>query len=189
MSNRVDISEFTRRLDSVLETYRRLPTEIATIAVNFSKERFRDQAWLDETKHKWKPRKTQRGRTGRRSQTLLVDTGRLKRSIRKIKAATDQVIIGTDVPYAEIHNEGGEIKKTVNVKSHAIKSHRRKAYTRNRNGRAERIKAQTIKTYTVKAHTRKMNLKIPSRRFMGNSYTLARRIELHVTARFVRALR
>jgi len=189
MNNKVDISEFTRRLDSVLETYKRLPTEIATIAVNFSKERFRDQAWLDETKHKWKPRKAQRGRTGKRSQTLLVDTGRLKRSIRKIKATTDHVIIGTDVPYAEIHNEGGEIRKTVNVKSHAIKSHRRKAYTRNRNGRAERIKAQTIKTYTVKAHTRKMNLKIPSRRFMGNSYTLARRIELHVTARFVRALR
>lgn len=189
MSNRVNISEFTRRLDSVLETYRRLPLEIATIAVNFSKERFRDQAWLDETKRKWKPRKTQRGRTGRRSQTLLVDTGRLKKSIRKIKATTEQVIIGTDVPYAEIHNEGGEIKKTVNVKSHEIKSHKRKAYTRNRNGRVERIKAQTIKSYTVKAHIRKMNLKIPSRRFIGNSYTLARRIELHVTARFVRALK
>lgn len=189
MSNRVNISEFTRRLDSVLETYRRLPPEIAVIAVNFSKERFRDQAWLDETKHKWKPRKTQRGRTGRRSQTLLVDTGRLKRSIRKIKATTEQVIIGTDVPYAEIHNEGGEINKTVNVKSHVIKSHRRKAHSRNRNGRSERVKAQTIKAYTVKAHTRKMNLKIPSRRFMGNSYTLARRIELHTTARFRRALR
>jgi phage gpG-like protein len=187
MSNRVDISEFTRRLDSVLETYRRLPTEIAVIAVNFSKERFRDQAWLDETKHKWKPRKNKR--PGRRSQTLLVDTGRLKRSIRKIKATPEQVIIGTDVPYAEIHNEGGEINKTVNVKSHAIKSHRRKAYTRNRSGRAERIKAQTIKAHTVKAHARKMNLKIPSRRFMGNSYTLARRIELHVTARFIRALK
>lgn len=189
MSNTVDISEFTRKLDAILDTYRKLPAEIAVIAVNFSKERFRDQAWLNETKHKWEPRKTQRGRTGGRSQTLLVDTGRLKRSIRKIKATTEQVIIGTDVPYAEIHNEGGEIKKTVNVKSHAIKSHRRKAYTRNRNGRAERIKAQTIKTYTVKAHTRKMNLKIPSRRFIGNSYTLARRIELHVTARFIRALR
>lgn len=187
MNNKVDISDFTRKLDSLLKTYQRLPNEIATIAVNFTKERFRDQAWLDETKHKWKPRK--RERSGRRSQTLLVDKGRLKRSIRKIKATTEQVIIGTDVPYAEIQNEGGEIKKTVNVKSHAIKSHRRKAYIRNRNGRAEQIKAQTIKTYTVKAHTRKMNLKIPSRRFIGNSYTLGRRIELHTTARFVRALK
>ncbi|MDR1403030.1 MAG: phage virion morphogenesis protein, partial [Tannerellaceae bacterium] len=131
----------------------------------------------------------QRGRTGRRSQTLLVDTGRLKKSIRKIKYTTEQIIIGTDVPYAEIHNEGGEIKKTVNVKSHTIKAHGRKAHTRNRSGRAERIKAHTVKTYTVKAHARRMNLKIPSRRFIGNSHTLARRIELHVTARFARALR
>lgn len=189
MSNRVDISSFTRKLDAVLNTYKRLPTEIATIAVNFSKERFRDQAWLDSTKTKWKPRKTQRGRSGRRSQTLLVDTGRLKKSIRKIKATTDQVIIGTDVPYAETQNEGGEINKTVNVKSHAIRSHKRKAHIRNRQGRTEKIKAQTVKTYTVKAHTRKMNLKIPSRRFMGKSYTLIRRIELHTTARFMRALR
>ena len=190
MSNRiVDISDFTRKLDSVLNTYKKLPTEIATIAVNFSKERFRDQAWLDTSKTKWKPRKTQRGRSGRRSQTLLVDTGRLKRSIRKIKATPDQVIIGTDVPYAEIHNEGGTINKTVSVKSHIIKSHRRKAHTRTRKGRSEKVKAQTVKAYTVKAHSRKMNLKIPSRRFMGKSYTLTRRIELHITARFMRALK
>lgn len=187
--NKVDTSELTRKLNSVLEAYRKLPPEIATIAVNFTKERFRDQAWLDETKRNWKPRKTKRGRTGKRSQTLLVDTGRLKRSIRKIKATTEQVIIGTDVPYAEIHNEGGEINKTVTVKSHVIKAHRRKAHTRERNGRVERIKAQMVKPYTVKAHSRKMNLKIPSRRFIGNSYTLARRIELHVTARIKRALK
>lgn len=189
MKNKVDISDFTRKLDALLNTSKKLPTEIASIAEKFSKDRFREQAWLDETKHKWKPRKVQRGRTGKRSQTLLVDTGRLKTSVRKIKVTPEQVIIGTNVPYAEIHNEGGEINKTVNVKSHDIKSHRRKAYTRNRNGRAERIKAQTIKTYRVKAHTRKMNLKIPSRRFIGSSYTLARRIELHVTSRFMRALK
>lgn len=171
MSEKVDTSEFTRHLDSILNTYKKIPAELAVIAVNFSKERFRDQAWLDETKHNWPKRKTQRG-SARRSQTLLVDTGRLKRSIRKIKADPDQVIIGSDVPYAEIHNEGGKINKTVNVKAHEVKSHRKKAHIRTREGRTEIVKAQIVKSHTIAAHTRKMNLKIPSRHFLGNSYTL-----------------
>lgn len=189
MANNVDMTSFTRRLDAVLQTYQRLPTEIATIAVNFTKERFREQAWLDRTKHNWVPRKNIRGRSGRRSQTLLVNKGRLKRSIRKIKATPDEVIIGTDVEYAEIHNEGGRIDGTVNVKAHTIKSHRRKAHTRTRAGRTEKIKSQTVRSFTIKAHTRKMNTKIPSRRFIGESFTLIRRIELHTIARFRKALR
>lgn len=189
MAYNVDMTSFTSRLDAVLQTYQRLPTEIATIAVNFSKDRFREQAWLDRTKHPWKPRKKVRGRSKRRSQTLLVDKGRLKRSIRKIKATIDEVIIGTDVEYAEIHNAGGEINKTVNVRSHTVKSHRRKAHTRTRAGRTEKVKTQTVKSFTVRAHKRKMNLKIPQRKFLGESYTLIRRIELHTIARFRRALR
>lgn len=189
MSNRVDISEFTRRLDAVLAAYQKLPTEIATVAVNFSKDRFRDQAWLDRTKEKWTDLKNPRNRKGRRSQTILVDTSRLKRSIRKIKVTQDQIIIGSDAPYAKIQNDGGTINKTVQVKSHQVNSHRRRAYTRTRDGRTETIKAQTVKAFRVKSHTRKMNTKIPARRFMGNSYRLTNRIETLVTVRFKNALK
>ncbi len=187
MANNVDMREFTSRLDAVLQTYQRLPTEIATIAVNFSKERFRDQAWLDRTKYAWKPLKKKR--KGRRSQTILVKTGRLKRSIRKIKATTDEVIIGTDVEYAEIHNDGGVIDKVVNIKEHTVKAHRRKAHTRTRAGRTQKIKAQTVNSFKVKAHKRRMHTEIISRRYIGESFTLLRRMELHTIARFRRALR
>lgn len=190
MADKPDISDFTRKLDAVLNTYKKIPTEIATIAVNFSKDRFHEQAWLDSTKEKWKPRAKKRGNSrSRQSQTLLVKTGRLKRSIRKIKATPDQVIIGTDVPYAQIHNDGGKINKTVTVKSHTIKTHTRKAHTRTRAGRTERIKAQTIKTHYIKSHKRKMNLIIPQRKFIGESFTLTKRIENHITASFMRALK
>lgn len=189
MSNRVDISEFARRLDAVLAAYKKLPAEIATVAVNFSKDRFRDQAWLDRTKEKWKALKNPRNRKGRRSQTILVDTGRLKRSIRKIKVTQNQIIIGSSEPYASIHNDGGEIKKTVQVKSHQVNSHRRRSYTRTRAGRTETIKAQTVKAFRVKSHARKMNTKIPARRFMGNSDRLNRRIVTLVTVRFKNALK
>jgi phage gpG-like protein len=179
---KVNTTDFVRKLDSLTNAYKNIPTEVATIAVNFSKDRFRDQAWLDETKENWKPRKRPRiGKTGKPSnnQTLLVKTGRLKRSIRKISATEDKVVIGTDVPYAQIHNEGGTITGTAKVKTHAVKSH-----TRTRKGRKE-----TVKAHIVKAHSRKMNVKIPKRQFIGNSYTLQKRILLHITARFTRALK
>jgi phage gpG-like protein len=169
-------------LDALQQTYKNIPAEVATIAVNFSKDRFRDQAWTDETKEPWKSRKRpRRGKTGKVSsnQTLLVKTGRLKRSVRKISATEDKIIIGTDVPYAQIHNEGGTITGTATVKSHTVKEH-----TRMRKGRREKVKS-----HTVKAHSRKMNVKIPKRQFIGNSYTLQRRISLHITARFTRALK
>lgn len=176
---KVDITDFARKLEAVSSTYKRIPTEVATIAVNFSKERFREQAWLDKTKHPWKPRRKARKGGKKRSQTLLVDTGRLKRSIRKIYVDQNRVIIGTDVPYAQIHNDGGTIKETVTVKTHNRKEHVRK-----RAGRAEIVKA-----HTVNSHTRKMNVKIPARRFIGNSYTLERRIYLHIASRFTKALK
>lgn len=189
MKNIPDISEWTRKMQALKATYSKLPDEIAAVAVNFSKERFRDQAWLDSTKERWKSRKKPRKGGQKRSQTLLVDTGRLKKSIRKISANQNQIVIGTDVPYASIHNYGGTISGTFKVRSHTVKAHRRRAHTRSRAGRTERIKSQTIKTHTVAAHMRKVNTRIPQRQFLGDSYTLRRRIYLLTAARFSRALK
>lgn len=184
-----DISEWTRKMQALKATYAKIPAEIATLAVNFSKERLRDQAWLDETKHPWKPRKKPRRGGKKRSQTLLVDTGRLKKSIRKISADANRIVIGTDVPYASIHNYGGAITGTFKVRTHTVKAHRRRAHARVRAGRTEKIKAQTVKTHIVAAHMRKVNTRIPQRQFLGDSYTLRRRIYLLTAARFSRALK
>ena len=179
MSEVNGLNGFLKKMDAIASAYNRIPTEVATIAVNFSKERFIDQAWLNTTRKPWAQRK--RNRPGKkRSQTLLVDTGRLKRSIRKIHASQNLVIIGTDVPYAEIHNNGGTINKTVTVRQHTVKSHKRKAYSRQRAGRTERIKAQLINSHSVKTHRRKMNTDIEPRPFIGQSEALNRRIFMHV---------
>ena len=87
----------------------------------------------------------------------MVKSGRLKRSIRKLKVTRNSVTIGTDVEYAEIHNEGGTINQQINIRQHS----------RKRKGRTE----------TVKAHRRARKLKIPERRFIGESAVLLRRIE------------
>jgi len=186
MSEVIGLRDFRRRMDAVSKAYDRMPNEIAAIAVKFSKDRFRDQAWLDNTRQPWKQRASSRPGK-RRSQTLLVDKGRLKRSIRKISASPSRVVIGTDVPYAQIHNEGGTIKSVVTVREHDIKPYRRKAYTRHRAGRSESIKAQNIRGHSVKTHQRKMNTKIPARPFIGQSEALERQLLNHVQTSFEEA--
>ena len=54
---KVDLRDFTRKIDALSKTYKTLPNEIAAVAVNFSKERFVNQSWLDQTKENWAPRK------------------------------------------------------------------------------------------------------------------------------------
>jgi phage gpG-like protein len=177
--SKVDISDFARKLDALSDAYRKVPNEVAALAVNFSKERFREQSWVDKSKEKWKPRAQRRKGGAKKSQTLLVNKGRLKRSIRKIHADENSVLIGTDVPYAQIQNDGGTIKQDVTVKSF-----NKKTYSRQRKGRKE-----TVKAHAVRSHSRKMKITIPARRFIGDSYTLQRRIYLLIASRFAKALK
>lgn len=136
--------------------------QAATLAVNFSKERFVRKNWVDDSREPWKDRaREDRG-------SLMIRTGRLKRSIRKIKASRNSVTIGTNVPYAEIHNEG-MTDKTVRVRAHTRK---RKDKTVKRKDKTVKRKDKTVK---VKAHSRKMDM--PQRRFIGESALLQRRLE------------
>ncbi len=147
-------TEFFKKLQKVNKPsfMRRLVNRSGVVAVNFSKERFVRKDWLDgSSREVWQKRKkTDKG-------SLMVRSGRLKRSIRKMSEGDYFVYVGTDVPYAQVHNEGGEINKTANVRTH----------TRVRKGRKE----------TVKAHRRQMKLTMPKRQFLGDSDALAKRIE------------
>ena len=147
-------TDFFKRLQKVNKPsfMRRLVNRSGVVAVNFSKERFVRKDWLDgSSRQVWdKRKKKDKG-------SLMVRSGRLKRSIRKMSEGDYFVYVGTDVPYAQIHNEGGELNKTITVRTHS----------RTRKGRTE----------TVKSHRRKMNLKMPKRQFLGDSNALAKRIE------------
>jgi phage gpG-like protein len=157
------MQDFIVKLNRLSKLYKRFPEMAAIEAVNFSKERFVRKNWVDKSVSVWKPRKpspewhseAQKKAAARGS--LMVKSGRLKRSIRKIKVTRNSVTIGTDVPYAEAHNEGALINQIINVKTHS----------RKRKGRTE----------TVKAHRRKRKMTLPERRFIGESALLLRRIE------------
>ena len=143
--------EIEQALSQCLTT---LPNQIGTVAVNFAKQRFVSQNWHDTTAEPWQPRKrNRRGGKKRQKGAILVDSGRLKRSIRIVSTTTATVTIGTDVPYAQIHNDGFDGNQSVRAHS--------------RKGR------------TVRAHTRHMEM--PRRRFLGDSAELTRLLTEFIT--------
>lgn len=164
-----------KKLDQLTKLYPRLPKIAGVVAVNFSKERFRSQNWLNNSTEPWQARK--RNTKGKRG--VLIKSGRLKRSIRVVKTTPNSATIGTDVPYAQIHNEGGRVNVTQSVSKHT-----RKAHSRRRKGRKE-----TVKEHTVKAHSRKVNFIMPRRQFMGQSAVLDKQIERTLTAKLMHALK
>ena len=157
-------SDFFKKLDRLAKLYKKFPEGAAIEAEDFSNERFVRKNWVDRTAMPWKkaepvpdwiPKKWRK-----KSGSLMVQSSRLKNSIRTISTTRNSVTIGTDVPYAQIHNEGGTVNQIVNIKAHS----------RKRKGRTE----------SVKGHQRKRKFKIPQRKFIGESAILMRRIERFV---------
>ena len=145
------INQIERALAEVMHL---LPQQIGMMAVNFAKQRFVDQNWLYTSPQPWEKRKrNRRGGKARQRGAVLVDSGRLKRSIRIISVTSDSVTIGTDVPYAQVHNDG-----YLGFQS---------------------VKAHTRKGRNVKAHIRMMDM--PRRRFLGDSHDLVAQIEKFIT--------
>jgi phage gpG-like protein len=96
---------------------------------------------------KWKKRKKETSRS--KGKRILSGTGYLQENV-KAKALKDHVRVGVDldkVPYAKIHNEGGEITQHVQVHTRRNK--------------------KTGKAFSVKAHDRHLNM--PQRKFLGYS--------------------
>ena len=143
-----------------------LPAVLVNEAVNWTIQNFTRQGWPGQTFQLWKQRKPNALRN--KGRAILVDTGRLKRSIRQISTAPLQATFGTDVPYASAHNNG--FKGLVNVRAH------RRATIgtiKVSTGKSDQPfqKKKTITGYgQVKAYQRQMNL--PRRRFIGYSPVL-----------------
>lgn len=179
--------EFIAIINRVTKVVRHLPQMAATLAVGFSKDRFRAQNWADTSRESWKARSTNTwGRKERTGRAILVDSGRLRRSIRVIHVDENSAIIGTDVPYARIHNEGysGTVKQNVRAYSYSRYGKQKRGTgiysikTRKERTRTVRVKTGDIR---VKAHTRTITQKIPRRQYIGQSALLNRRIERMMT--------
>jgi phage gpG-like protein len=180
---------FKNPFDEILRKAKRLGNDLPTIvgneAIVFAKGNFRAQRFQDGgASQTWKERSSKDKNT-KQKRAILVQTGRLKQSIRVISKDLNKVVIGSDVPYAKAHNEGETIATTVRVKAHRRQQRQRDTHRTvqgkqgKRSSRVQFVKDTQGFTY-VKAHTRKMNLKMPQRQFMGDSPVLRAQIQTEI---------
>lgn len=134
---------------------RTLPKEVSIIALNEFKGHFRLGGYYGSggAVIKWKKRAKESGGAKR---GLLMKSGRLRRGLQSAPSGDSARVIN-DVPYAAIHNEGGHINKTANVRSY-----------------------RTKKGAKVKSHKRKMNTTIPARPYMITTPRLVDKINDHI---------
>jgi phage gpG-like protein len=170
-----------------------LPYKVGVLMVAFSKDRFKYQNWVDNSPVGWQGRSrkkqwSNKGKTPNNDgRALLIKTGRLRRSIRIMGTTSNSVTIGSDVPYAAVHNNGERMRFVQNVKAFVRMNRNNDQFSAEmgkQNKRSTRIKF--VKTASgiqhVKEHTRKMNYKMPERRFMGESRYLTMQITRLITA-------
>ena len=164
------------------------PREVGSMAVNHFKNNFVNQSFDGKP---WDKRKKDRSKD--KGRAVLVKSGTLKRSIRVISADTKEIVVGTDVVYAQIHNEGGTI----------IQPPRTENFLRNRNeentfyksgknkGQAKGIKGRFRKGKTAGDgfSFKERTIKIPQRQFMGESEELTQKVDNWYQSRIGKALK
>lgn len=169
------------------------PGMLGNEAVNFFTNSFRQQGWLGNSFTPWRARKASKWgkKDKRKGRAILIDSGRLRRSIRIVSNTRGIVIIGTDVPYAKAHNEGMSLGLI-----QTVRAHKRRITKLGITGR------KTLKTRTriefgrvdngstmVKSHKRRINQRIPQRQFMGNSPYLTAKLNRILQAELMKGLR
>ncbi|GGG33321.1 hypothetical protein GCM10011378_07210 [Hymenobacter glacieicola] len=151
-----------------------LPQLAGAEVVDSIQDNFRTESFFGTP---WAPRVVQKGNDGK---AILVQSGRLRRSFQ-VKTLGLVITIFTDVPYAQIHNEGGTIQGTAEVEAYT-----RHQYEMNEvstpGAKKEKWKKEKVGTSQVRAHTRQINLEIPQRQFMGEHPKLDLRIKALIEA-------
>lgn len=142
---------------------------IGNEAINFIDDNFDRSGFQGETFQPWpKRKKAEKGK----SRKLMVDTATLRRSFKQTNGA-NSTTISTDVPYAQVHNEGGNIKMPSRsiVMNYSSKDGRLRL-SRVRTQEQQR-KITTIRRASIGAH----NFNMTKRQFIGPSPVLNRRCE------------
>ncbi len=118
----MDLDKFIKQKAKELNRYFKTdaPRIVAKMARDHAKKSFQDEGYTDENFEPWqevKRRKEENLKKGKRGKVLknqprdqrrkiLTDTGDLQRSIQSEVLSSELVEIGTDLAYAQAHNEG-----------------------------------------------------------------------------------
>lgn len=171
MNDRFPIKEIADNFAKVLRTASQL---LGNDALNFFLNSFKKQGWQGASFQAWAPRRNVKNAKGR---AILVQSGRLRRSLQLTSVTDGSFTIGTDVPYAQIHNEGGTINKS--ARQHVLHFKKTKEGTR-----FSKVKqASFAQKVNIGAHS----IKMPKRQFMGESPILTKQLVKKLTNELMKA--
>lgn len=131
---------------------------------NFERQAFFNEAWQ------------RRSSSTRPGGSILIDTGKLRQSISS-RTTDNSITFCSTLPYAAIHNEGGEIKVTARMKRFFWHKYNEAtgSFGRKKNGERRNDK-RTVQLSTEAEFWKHMalmkegkSIKIPRRRFLGAS--------------------
>lgn len=140
------------RYEQINQLGRQLQQKFELIAaaktLRFIGGNFAAQGYQGATFKKWASRKSSKKRNIGRA--LLVQTGKLKRGWNSRTTAPGEVQIYNDVPYAEIHNNGGTIHQAARSETFKRNRHTESiTYKRGKNaGKYKQVKGQFAKGTT-----------------------------------------
>lgn len=156
--------------DDVRKIVKRILKDIQVEMEDEFDRNFERQAFFSEA---WARRKSPVRNEGR---AILTDSGRLRGSIGS-RLTEDSVVFFSDLPYAGIHNEGGEIRVTKRMKGYFWHKYYEAtgSFGRKKNGTLRKDK-RNVRLGTEAEFWRFMALKkegstitIPRRQFLGTS--------------------
>ena len=162
--------------DTVKALKRKILKDISVEAASEFDRNFEKQAFFGEA---WQRQKS----PARAGKHILVDSGSLRRSI-SAKADEDSITFQTSLPYAAIHNEGGEIKVTARMKRFFWAMYykangglgRRKDGTLRKDKRNTRLSTEAEFWKHMALMKVGSTVKIPRRRFLGTHPDLEKEV-------------
>lgn len=188
MQNSNPIPDFSKIAHEIISN---TPRVAATEAVKFFRESFVREGFFDRSLSPWGRRQSPLG--GKR---LLFGTGNLMRSIRPRSIDASSAIVESDTPYSALHNDGGTITVTEQMKkywwaqyyklSSKVKKTSRGRVSRSRTNKASGKKAAFCKAMALMKTGTK--IKIPKRQFMGHSETLMSNLDKWVATQIAQFL-
>jgi len=157
MDNRQNIDTFFREfLNNVESAQKEANIHVEVLLKNTTLENFRSESFFGE---QWQPRKDRKN-----TRKLLVKSGILYRSVDILRSQPGLVVIGSQIPYAGIHNNGGTINRAARSETFVRNRYRKGPKSKMFGGMGafrkgtSQGRGQTYRAYSVS---------MPRRRFIG----------------------
>ncbi len=149
-------------------TFDRIVRSAGTMAVNHFAKSFRNGGFINRSLEPWaKPKRTfAKKDTAAKTRGILIKSGLLRKSIRVTRQSGLSIWVGSDVKYAQIHNEGGQVK--IPERSQVLNFATKKGKTR--------FSKEKNAKFSQKVTMKERSFTMPKRQFMGESTQLENQI-------------